>query len=261
MRELNLLRYLPGASPVHRLWAGTKMLAVVGVGIGLAVNPSWPAEAVAAGLLGLGLALARVPWGARPRLPRWFYVWLGLGAALALAGGGKPEVHLAGAAVGLGGLALWARFTCLAALALLATALLAWTTPMSELAPALARMGAPLTADPLRRLRLPVAEVAVLMALCVRCLVLLVDELRLLVAARRARRSQYRRDWGQVFDEGVDLLVATLVVATRRAGEMGEAMETRGGFPSSLPRGARPGLADAVALMALMATVAGMVLA
>ena len=30
--ELHFLRHVPGNSPVHRMWAGTKLLAVGGVG-------------------------------------------------------------------------------------------------------------------------------------------------------------------------------------------------------------------------------------
>ncbi|MGH9063582.1 MAG: CbiQ family ECF transporter T component [Acidimicrobiales bacterium] len=261
MSELNLLRYLPGTSPVHRLWAGTKALAVLGVGIGLAVNPSWPAEAVLAGFLALALAMARIPWAARPHLPRWFWLWLGVGAVIALVSGGRPTAALGGLTVGLGSLGLWARFTCLAALALLSAAVLAWSTPLSELAPALARLGAPFRRRPLAWLHLPVDELALVVALAVRCLGLLLQELRLLVAARRIRGARRPRSWTELLEEGVDLLTATLVVATRRAGEMAEAMEGRGGLPARLPSGRGPGWGDVVAAAVISATVAGMILA
>ncbi|MGH9067458.1 MAG: energy-coupling factor transporter transmembrane component T family protein [Acidimicrobiales bacterium] len=260
MKEINLLRYLPVRSPVHRLWAGTKAVGVLGVGIGAAVNPSWAALAVLAGFLGLVLALARVPWGARPRLPKWFWLWLAVGGAIALISGGRPDVHLGGLAIGLGSLGLWVRFTVLAGLVLLGAAILAWTTPMSELAPALSRLVTPLARGPFGWLRGPLEELAVVLALSVRCLSLLVSETRLLVAARQVRRPQKIRDWRQLFDEGVDLLVAVLVVSTRRAAEMGEAMEARGGFPARLPLGAAPGRADAAGFVLVVGTVLAMAL-
>jgi energy-coupling factor transport system permease protein len=236
-------------------------VAVVAVGVGLAVNPTWPAEGVLAALLALGLGLARIPWGARPRVPAWVVVaWVGVGAVLALLAGGKPVVQVGNVAVGLGGLDLWARFVCLATLALLSVALLAWTTPTAELAPALARLGRPLTRGPLHRLRQPVEEVAVVLALAVRCFGLLAQELRVLVAARRVRRRDRVRGGWQAFDEGVDLLLATLVVSIRRAGEMAEAIEARGGFPARLPEGAAPGRADALALGLVGVAVAAMIL-
>lgn len=262
MSELNVLRYLPGATPVHRLWAGTKALALLGIGIGAAVNPIWPAEAVLAALVGLALVLARVPWSARPRVPAWLvWLWLGVGAVLALVAGGSPALRVGGLRIGVGGLDIWARFVVLAGLILLSVALLTWTTPMAELAPALARLGRPLTRGPLARLRLPVDDLVTVLALGVRCLPLLMDEVRMLLVARRARGRPRRRGLGPAFDEGVDLLVATLVVAVRRAGEMGEAMEARGGLPARLPIGRPPGRADLVALLVVAAAVAGMILA
>jgi energy-coupling factor transport system permease protein len=260
MRDLNLLRYVPATTPVHRLWAGTKAIGVLVVGIGVGINPTWPAEAVLGALLALTLGLARIPWGARPRLPAWLvWLWIGVGAALALIAGGKPYLHVAGTAVGLGSLNLWARFVVLALLILLSAAVLAWTTPMSELAPAFSRLGLPFTKGPLARLRVPVGEVAVILALSVRCVTLLSEELRLLVAARKVRGRPRQRGWA-AFEEAVDLLVATVVVATRRAGEMAEAMEARGGLPARLSLGRRPGWGDALALTVVAAALAGILL-
>ena len=43
--ELHFLRHVPGNSPVHRMWAGTKLLVVAGIGIAIVAQPSWPAQA------------------------------------------------------------------------------------------------------------------------------------------------------------------------------------------------------------------------
>ncbi len=61
-------------------------------------------------------------------------------------------------------------------------ALIGWTTPLGEVAPALSRLG-----RPLRWLRLPVDEWVIAIALAIRCLPLLIDEIRILGAARRLR--------------------------------------------------------------------------
>ena len=61
-------------------------------------------------------------------------------------------------------------------------ALVGWTTQLGAVAPALARL-----ARPLRVLRLPVDEWIVAIALALRCLPLLIDEMRTLAAARRLR--------------------------------------------------------------------------
>src|SRR5437588_9071106 len=101
--ELHLLRFVPGDTVVHRLWAGTKLLAVAAVTIALVLRPTWPAEATGAAFLLVGIVTASVPAGAMPGPPRWFLLGLGIGALLAAAAGGAP--HLG--PVGLGGILEW----------------------------------------------------------------------------------------------------------------------------------------------------------
>jgi energy-coupling factor transport system permease protein len=240
---------------VHRLWAGTKLLSVVAYGVVLSLVPSWPGIAIGAGLLFTGVGLARIPRGALPRPPVWFWVVLLLGAALTLASGGKPEVPIGGSHVGLGDLELYVRFTCLSAVLLGASALVAWTTPLGEVAPALARIGAPF-----RRLRVPVDEWAVTVALCIRSLPMLVEEVRTVVAARRLRpRPAGPRDLDAAIDSLIDLLVAALSASIRRAGEMGEAITARGGVGQLTAAEQGPRRADAVTLALVAAACAGAV--
>ena len=70
--------------------------------------------------------------------------------------------------------------------------------------------------------------------LSLRCLPLLFDEWRVVAAARRMRQQSHvgRRHYIQ---EGYDLLVTALVSAVRRAREMADAMDARGG-PAPVPR-------------------------
>ena len=41
--ELRMLRYLPGDSVVHRLWAGTKIVVAAAVSLALSLRPTWRA--------------------------------------------------------------------------------------------------------------------------------------------------------------------------------------------------------------------------
>lgn len=254
--ELHLLRYVPGDSFVHRMWAGTKLIAVTAFGAVLSFKASWGAEAVLGACLAVTVGVARIPRGVAPRLPRWLWLALALGAGAALLSGGSPTVHVGGLSIGLGSLEQWARFVVLTVLLLLAAGLVGWTTPLADLAPALSRL-----LGPLRRLRLPVEELVVAVSLSVRCLPLLVDELRVLYAARRVRRPSAPKSAREVVEEGVDLLVCALVAATRRAREMGDAIEARGGFGAVGAPTRGLGWRDALALAVVAAVVAGMILA
>lgn len=257
--HVTLLREIKADTPVHRLWAGTKLLAVAALSVTLSYFPSWASIGITSLLLAFSAWLARIPRGAWPRLPRWFWLTLLVGALLTLTAGGSPYVHFGRHALGLGGVEAYGRFVAVGAALILWAAMVGWTTPLGDIAPAVARL-----LWPLRRLRLPVDEWAVTLALCVRSLPLLVDELRVLTAARRLRPPP-PRDGGDSYhrwlEEPVDLLVTALASSLRRAGELAEAISARGGTGLLAARVRRPGRGDVAALVAVAAVCAGAVLA
>jgi len=249
-RAVVLLRRVPGDTAVHRLWAGTKLVAVAVLGVVLSLAPSWPAIAVTAALVAGAFVAARIPAGAVVRPPRWFWVVMALGGVLTLASGGHPVVGVGGVHLGLGRAVLYVRFVCLTVVLVAASAMVSWTTELGEIAPALARLF-----SPLRRLRVPVDEWAVTVALCVRSLPLLMEEMRIRVAARRLRaRPTTRRTVDDLFDELIDLISAALAASLRRAVELGEAITARGGTGQLTAYPASPGRSDAVALLLVALT-------
>lgn len=252
-RDVHLLRYVPMDSVLHSLWAGTKLLAVAVISISLFVWPLWRSEGVVGILLLATLLVVRIPASAVPRLPAWIWVLVLVGALIALASGGTPIVHVGSLRVGAGGIEAWARFAVLAIELLTVAALVGWTTPLAELAPALARL-----ASPLRKLRVPVDELAVALALAIRCLPLVVEELRTLRDARRSRRPPGERTAKELADDLVELVVAALLSALRRAGELADAIEARGGAGTVRHDGDGPSRRDAVALAVLGAMVVAM---
>jgi energy-coupling factor transport system permease protein len=246
-----LLRTLPHDSAVHRLWAGTKLVSVAVLSVVLSLRPYWTVIGVTAGAVLAAAIVARVPRGAVPRPPRWFWFGVALGAVLTLVAGGAPDVDVAGARVGLGDLELYGRFFVFGVVLVAASAVVGWTTPLAEVAPALACLG-----RPLRWLRLPVDEWAMAVALCVRSLPLLMDEVRTLVAARRLRPGPgHGRPWRAVLAEPVDLLTAAMAAALRRSAELAQALDSRGG-PRVVPAGASPSRRDAAALLVVAAVAA-----
>lgn len=251
-RPVVLLRPVPGTSAVHDLWAGTKLLAVCAISILLTFYPGWITIGLVAALVLTAARVAHIPRGALPSVPHWLWIMMLLGGITAAFAGGSPVIELAGAQVGFGGLLNFLRITTLSIVLLGLGAMVSWTTNVAEIAPAVATLG-----RPLRLLRIPVDEWAVALALALRAFPMLIDEFRVLYAARRLRpklalhsRRARRRRWAL---ELIDLITAALTVTLRRADEMGDAITARGGIGQISAAPPRPKLADWLALSTIAA--------
>lgn len=263
-RPVVLLRPVPGTSVIHELWAGTKLIVVVMFSALLAFYPGWLPIGMVAALVILAAWLARIPYGALPSVPRWLWILLLLGAFTAALARGAPVLQLGGVDLELGGLLKFLRFTALSVVLLALGAMVSWTTNVADVAPAVARLG-----RPLRALGVPVDDWAVALALSLRAFPMMLDEFRLLYAARRLRPRPVlsdgrarRRRW---LAEIVDLMAAGVTVALRRADEMGDAITARGGTGqiSAAPCGPRRadwpalGICAAVCLVAVAVDIHG----
>jgi energy-coupling factor transporter transmembrane protein EcfT len=246
-RPVVLLRPVPGDSAVHELWAGTKLLAVFGISVLLTFYPGWITIGLVAALVLTAARIAHIPRGALPSVPRWLWILLALGGITAAFAGGSPAIELSGMSVGFGGLLNFLRVTTLSIVLLGLGAMVSWTTNVAEIAPAVATLG-----RPLRLLRIPIDEWAVTLALALRAFPMLIEEFRVLYAARRLRPKQSahtrraRRKRRAL--ELIDLLTAALTVTLRRADEMGDAITARGGTGQISAAPSRPKLADWLAL-------------
>ena len=246
-RPVVLLRPVPGTSVIHELWAGTKLIVVLGISLLLSFYPGWVPIALMAALVATAAWLAHIPRGALPSVPKFLWFLIALGGVTAALAGGTPVLTLWSVELGLGGLLNFLRITALSIVLLALGAMVSWTTNVADIAPAVATLG-----SPLRRLRFPVDDWAVALGLALRAFPMLLDEFRLLYAARRLRprpvlttRRARRRRWAI---EMVDLLAAGITVALRRADEMGDAITARGGTGQISAAPSRPRRADWVAL-------------
>ncbi len=234
-----LLRLVPGDSVVHRLAARTKLRVVLVVTLAVAWSPSWWAVAGGGALAVAGVTAARVPRGVRPPIPRLLVIGLAVSFVLAVLGGG---------------VLVWCRGVGLALAIVTLAALVTWTTPPDALGGAVAGLLRPVR-------RVPVlGDAAAALPLALRSVPLLLDEARLLAVAWRTRRPEPPKGAKAVLRDGVDLLVTAVVVSTRRARDLGEAMAARGGPPGAPPP-ARLRPADHVALAIGVAVAAAIVLA
>ncbi|MBY6709395.1 energy-coupling factor transporter transmembrane protein EcfT [Rhodococcus sp. BP-241] len=233
-----LLRELPRETSVHRLWAGTKLVAVTLLGGSLVVYPTWPMLAAVSVVLLLAAIAARVPVFAIPVPPWWLWGLVAFGAAVnVVVGVDAVWIYFRGILFGV--VLLWATLT------------VAWTTSMADIAPAIATL-----LSPLRRVGAPVTEWAVSMALLLRSLPMLVDDVYTLVAARKLRPRKSTRS-GKTQDTFlIDIMAAIMSVAIRRSADMGEAIAVRGGSGSITSGRRRPHGSDAVALVLVIAACA-----
>lgn len=242
-RPVVLLRPVPGKSAVHELWAGTKLLVVFGISVLLTFYPGWIAIGLVAALVLTAGRIAHIPRGALPSVPRWLWILMAIGGLTAAFAGGSPVIDVAGVPLGLGGLLNFLRITTLSIVLLGLGAMVSWTTNVGEIAPAVATLG-----RPLRLLRIPMDEWAVTLALALRAFPMLVDEFRVLYAARRlrpkpaapTRRARRKRRALEL----IDLIAAAITVTLRRADEMGDAITARGGTGQISAAPARPKLTD-----------------
>jgi energy-coupling factor transporter ATP-binding protein EcfA2 len=242
-----VMRTLPGSSPAHRLWAGTKIGMLLAVDVVPAVDPSWPTLAAAALVLAAWALAGRVPRGAWPKLPPWLLLVVGGSAALTALGNEPPLVAVHGFTISLGGLNQAALFLGIMLISLIGSTILIWTTPISAIPPLLQRLTA--WGQPVR---LPLARLSAAIALGLRLAPMLLDDSRTilhLLGQRQRSRPGDRESWRQRlsrFTQGAFIACAT---AVRRAAETGDALTTRGGIGTIAGPDQRPGLRDGLAVL------------
>ncbi len=246
-RPVVLLRPVPGRSAIHELWAGSKLIVVFAISVLLIFYPGWAPIGLLAALVLVAARVARIPRGALPSVPRGLWILLSIVGITAVLAGGSPVIQMGTVSIGLGGLLNFLRITAMSIVLLGLGAMVSWTTNVAEIAPAVATLG-----RPLRLVRIPVDEWAVALALALRTFPMLIDEFRVLHAARRLRPKQavrtVRTRLRRLMTEMIDLIVAVMTVTLRRADEMGDAITARGGTGQISAAPSRPKKADWVAL-------------
>jgi len=250
------LQYAPGGSPLHGLDARSKLLAMIIViaGVLFAAHPQ--------GYVPLLLLLVAATVAGRielARIQRAFglvLVFVVIGAfVVAILTPGKVAATLGPFHVTDNGLQLALRGTAQTLVILYTGALVVITTAPSALSHGLVWY-----LNPLRRLRVPVDEIAVMVGIGLAFLPLLQQELQRILLAQRARGADFRRGTLEARIIGaVNILPPLLASNLRRAEELAVAMEARGyapGAPRTLLNAGHFGPADAAAiLLALVAAV------
>ncbi|MEE2060793.1 energy-coupling factor transporter transmembrane component T family protein [Rhodococcus artemisiae] len=230
-RPVILLRPVPRETPLHRVWAGTKVIAAAVLSVVVSFQPSWVGLGVIVAVLFAGLLVARIPRGVVPTIPWWVFAFLVFFGVINAVGGGIDG---------------YIRVTLLGIALLVLASLVGWTTRLSDLVDAL-----PVLLAPLRVLRIPVDEWVTTCALALRVLPSIRGELRMLFAARRLRGRaglpSPRGSWNEV----VDAVGAVASVSMRQVRDLGEALSVRGPRPVVRAR-PRLGVGDLVVVLVVV---------
>ncbi len=237
MKSFRFGLFVAGDSPLHRLDPRVKILSVVVLGV-----LTFQASAAAAILISLLLAVLTALSRMRPRrlwealkplsvfaaLLFLIHLFSTDGQALASLSAGPLRVTREGLLQG--GFVVW-QFFALVSLGVLLT----MTTGPTDLVAALEKL-----LGPLRVLRVPAQDLAVMVSLALRFLPTFQEELDKLKTARLARGADWRRDGAIRRLKAASSLVVPLLLGTaRRADDLAEAMEARG-----YARGPRTGLRE-----------------
>lgn len=201
---MTLALYVPRASPVHRAPAGAKLLALAGLGAVVFVWPTLPVAAgVLAGVLLIGLAVARLPVALLARQGRAVAVWvLAILVVHALVG----DV-LAGVTAALRLLAL-----------VLAAAVVTATTRVTAMVAVVERV-----CGPLRFVGVRPARIGLVVAMALRFMPLISER------ADRIREAQAARGGSARGLRGLTTTVVPLLVQVLQlAHTVGEALDARG---------------------------------
>lgn len=248
--DLQLLRYAETGSIVHRADARTKVLALTAMALILSFDPSWSTAAATWAVVVIAFVTSRLPRSVIPRPPKPLLWGIGLSVLLGFLAGGEPNIDLGGVSLAVGGLIFQFRFLAVSFGYLALALLLGWTTPLGQLPAAAAWLLAPL-----RLLRIPIDDVVAGLALSVRALPLIADELMTTHALWSARPPAHRNR----LVSAIDFAATATMAATRRAAELGDALAARGRYTPPSDRG-RFGLPDIVIAAAVAAVLLATIL-
>lgn len=248
-------QYYPGRSPLHRLDPRAKFVTTAALAVALFVRDSFVALAVlgAAAALAYGLSGVPLSWFWRAFRPLLWLVGLTFVAQLIVAPG-TPFFSFWFIHVSWQGLQLAAFLSLRLVVLVLIGSVLTLTTPPIALTDGLAWLG-----RPLRRLRVPTDELALMVTIALRFIPTLLVEVDTIMRAQQARGADFRS--GGLITRAralVPVLVPLFVQSFRRADDLALAMEARCYTPGVVRTRLHPlkaGPADAVLLVVAAAVI------
>ncbi len=258
LKDITLGQYFPGNSIVHRLDPRTKLICVVLYIVALFLASWFVTYAVMFFVLAGSIAVSKVPPKSvfRGLKPVLFIVVFTAVLNLFYTPGNTVLVHFWIFTITLEGV-YRAFFMVIRIMMLIAgTFLLTYTT-----SPILLTDGLESLMGPLKKLKVPVHELAMMMSIALRFIPTLIEETDKIMSAQRARGADFES--GNLIQRAkalLPLLVPLFISAFRRADELATAMECRcyhGGEGRTRLRQLRYKAADYVTLFLFLAITVG----
>lgn len=225
LRDLTIGQYVPGDSAVHNLDARTKILSAFAFIVFVFIINTYIGYAwMALGLM-IVVAVSGIPvkYILKGIKPLWLIILITVVINLFFNPEGATLVSLWGATITEGGLRLAVFMAARLILLITGTSLLTLTTSPISLTDGLESLMAPLKA-----IKFPAHELAMMMTIALRFIPTLLEETERIMKAQKARGADFES--GRLMKRAkalVPLLVPLFVGAFRRADELALAMEAR----------------------------------
>ena len=225
LKDITLGQFFPGKSPIHRMDPRTKLILTVVYIVALFLANNWLSYLAMMVFLVSCIKISAIPPKSIVRGMKPLVLILVFTAVLNLfyTDGGIVLVRLGSLAITTEGLKR-AFFMIWRILMLISgTFLLTYTTSPISLTDGLESL-----MNPLKKLRVPVHELAMMMSIALRFIPTLIEETDKIMNAQKARGADFEN--GSIIDRAkalVPVLVPLFISAFRRADELATAMECR----------------------------------
>lgn len=256
LKDITLGQYFPGDTVIHRLDPRTKLLGLIAYIVALFLAKSWVSYGVVLLMLIAVTALAHIgPKTLLSGMKPLLFIVIFTGLLNLFYGSGEPLVQFWIFKITAAGIRNAIFMVLRIMLLVCGTFLLTYTT-----SPLALTDGLELLLNPLKKLKVPVHELAMMMSIALRFIPTLIEETDKIMSAQKARGASF--DTGKLTERAkalLPLLVPLFVSAFRRADELATAMECRcyhGGEGRTRMKQLRFASIDVIALLVCAALIA-----
>ena len=260
LKDITLGQFFPGDTPIHKLDPRTKLLCVILYIVAL-FNAKGPLTyGIMIAVLAVCILVSRVEWRALTRGLKPVYFIVAFTAIMNMfftSGTPVADVWLL-RHITWEGIISAVQMVLRIVMLIMGTFLMTYTTSPIALTDGLEHL-----LSPLKKLRFPVHELAMMMSIALRFIPTLIEETDKIMSAQKARGADFES--GNIFQRAkalVPILVPLFISAFRRADELATAMECRcyhGGQGRTALHVLRYRAADIWVLLGFIALTAGII--